>query len=412
MTVPGHGYADAVTGWMHALRDGDTRTWAQWLDGAATRSAAHRTDRGSLPGAGQLELVRLIAVADPQLPDFATLAGIVLGTSPAGRGPVDIPLPWGDRDRSGAGYGSPPTDPEALPPHELLRVALGTLVRLLREAPAVEAVRVTGAPLRRRRSPWRRARFRVYGAPGSADAARRALLQGGLTPGGFRAVHLVVAGPLEQVVQQHWTARSHAGSSRPWRRTWRSMAARDRLPPRLDPVALADRIAATTGSERVHLLIAATPDDAARLAAELCGIEPPREASAVEPPALVDLRRRINPMLGQQLRPAEVAAVRGRLDRWLADPPVEVGSPGSGTPLALAVPPRLRGWAATAAARVTEPVSAAGYPVHGDLAELAGLLPSGTPCEVPDADTLAVAVAAICAGWWTTKRTATRTEVS
>lgn len=410
MTVPGHGYADAVTGWMHALRDGDTRTWTQWLDGASTRSAAQRSDGGPLPGAGQLELVRRIAVADPQLPDFASLAGIVLGTSPVGRGPVDIPLPW--EDRSGAAYGSPPTDPETLPPQELLRVALGTLVRLLREAPVAASVRTAATPPRRSRSLWRRARFRVYGAPGSADAARRALLEGGLVRGDFRAVHLVVVGPLEQVVQQHWTARSHAGGSRPWRRTWRSMAARDRLPPRLDPVALANRIAATTRSDRVHLLIAATPDDAVRLTAELCGIESPRPTSPAEPPALVDLRRRINPMLDQQLPTADVVAVRDRLDRWLDDPPAEAGHLGRGSVRALAVPPGLRAWAATAAERVAELVGSAGYPVHGDLAELARLLPPGTPSEVSEDDTLAVAVAAIRAGWWTTKRAATRTEVT
>ncbi|WP_310961654.1 hypothetical protein [Nocardioides terrisoli] len=385
-------YVDAVTGWMAALRDGDTRTWDEWLGdrlGDRTGSEGDLAPRGAvLPGAGQLELLRRLALTAP--PDLAGLADLVCSTSPVGRGAVDIPLPWPGERRS---LGTPAVAPESLPAPELLRVALGVLARLLDGAGGRASDAPSPAGRSDRRPGWHRRRFRVHGAPASADAVRRALTAAGLVEGDFRAVHLVLTGPVEQVVQQHWTARSRRGGTRPWRRTWRAMAARDRLPQRLQPVPLADRIAVAAGADRVHLLAAADPADAARLAATLLGTALPRTTEPLDPPALVDLRRRINPVLGQQFAPADLPGLHRLLESWT--PGRDVAGSGTG----LAVPPGLRSWAAAAAERTAEQVRVAGYPVHGDVAALTSLLPSGTSHGVPPADTLAVALAAIASGW-------------
>lgn len=351
MTV-GAEYAERVRAWAGQLRVGSTQTWADFL--AAPAIAALPWDpEAPLPGAGQLELVRRLAVERP--PQHARLAALVLGTAGGGRGLVDVPLPWppdeavrGDRPV----IGTPPVAPEELSADEVLRVAAAVLVRLL----AAERPEPLTAPGRVWR-PWRRG-FTLLGAPATVSLLRGALLERGLREGGARTTYLVVGGPLDELMAQRWSARVRAGAGMRWQRMWRTAEIHDRVPPGIALPALAARLAEQAGPERVHVVLGADPDATARLVGEVLGVEVgPLEVP--HDPLATDLLRRVNPLLtlavGEDRRREIVAGA------W---PEVAAGEESG----PLGVPAGHRDWAVRTGERMAVALTSGRYAVHGDPA--------------------------------------------
>ena len=224
------------------------------------RSSAVETSSASscpLPSATHLELVRRInqqagGTAVPGLVD------LVLTTAPPGRGRVDVPLSWPEAPtpRASAPRRSSPTrcpatswsgSPSACSP--------GSCPTVPAPPPAPD---LTRWPV-----PWRR-RFRLYGSPGTVAGVRSALLGQGLVESDWRPVHLVLGRPLEAMMAEHWAATTAQGAHLRWTTLWRRAEATKALPPRLDVVGTAERLAARRGSrEPVHLVVAREADEVA-----------------------------------------------------------------------------------------------------------------------------------------------------
>ena len=191
------------------LRAGSTATWAEFLaDGV-------RAPRPSSPGrtaplGAHSWYGGLAASPEPGLPDFAGLADLVLSTPPPGRGLVDTPLPWPEREEQ---FGTPAVAPEELPAEELLRVASRGAGPAAHRAPRGDLDEAAPRPAARGRwRPWRR-RFTLMGAPLTAELVRAALRARGLREGGTRRTYLVLAAPLEQLMFERWSARVRAGGA-------------------------------------------------------------------------------------------------------------------------------------------------------------------------------------------------------
>ena len=247
-------YADAVDAYAGHLRAGGTTSWSAWGADSRDRPSPVERSREPSPSAVHLELVRRINEQGGE--SVPGLADLVLSTPAPGRGRVDVPVPW---PQPGTRFGSPPIDPARLPEEELVRVAVGVLTRLLPRVPTPPA-----APeLARWPVPWRR-RFRLHGSPGTVAAVRAGLLEQGLVETDWRPVHIVLARPLEVMMAEHWAAATERGAHQRWTPLWRRAQATDGLPPRLDVVAIADRLSKAPGRRRdpVHLVIARDPDEA------------------------------------------------------------------------------------------------------------------------------------------------------
>lgn len=365
----GHGatYAQAVSAWAAHLRSGGTTTWSAWRrDHGGDRLDAHVLD--PLPHASQLELVRRLNLAAgqgrgsvTQGPVLAELADHVLAAATPGRGPVDVPLPWEDAT---ARFGFPAREPAGLPTEELLRLAVGVLTHRLPSLPPVApGPSRTPWPL-----PWRR-RFRLHGSPGTVAAVRSGLLAVGLVETARRPTHIVVARPLEVMMAEHWASSVRRGGISKWTRVWRAAQATGRLPPQIDVVALADRLAGRH-REPLHVVVASDAAEVAALVAGLLGAPPLRLPPSGDA-ALPDLLRRVNRLTGLTGGPGQVRPLARALIAVLqSDQSGQLRhlDPRSGGPL---TPRGALPWArrvtTTAAARVGE----AGYAVHGDLDALA-----------------------------------------
>ena len=344
-------YAAAVRAYADHLRAGGTTPWATWVRDLPATTAAPGPLLDPLPDAVHLELLRRLneRAGAPVVP----AADVVLGTPSPGRGLVDVPLPWPGHEPA---FGSPAIDPAALPGEELLRLAAGLLTRLLPGVPpAPEGPAPDRWPL-----PWR-SRFRVHGAPLTADVVRRGLTAAGAVESDWRPVHLVVARPVEDMVAEHWTAATRAGSILRWSAVWRRARAADRLPGPVDVAATADRLHREGADVRV--LVAPDAATATGLAARLLGVRPP---PAPAPAALVDLPG------SDLLRRVNRLAALGEAPRATTRSLVQVldAIPRAGTAPAPRAPRASRDWAARAAARLAEDLSRADYPVLGDLAAL------------------------------------------
>lgn len=338
-------YADRVRAWADQLRGGSTRTWPEFL-AAGPSAPAGPSDR-PLPGAAQLELVRRLAGTD--LPDFGRLADLVLTSAGAGRGLVDVPLPW-PADAPADRIGSPPTEPAELPADEILRVCATVLGQLLAAEPA--------APPRRDHHPWRpwRRSFALLGAPTTVALVRSALRSQGLREGGARTTYFVLGGPLEDLMAQRWSARVRAGAGMRWQRMWRTAETNDRVPPGVALPALAQRLAEQVDPSRVHVVLAADATTALAHVAEVLGVA--GHPVAERPDTLAtDLLRRVNPVLGLRVGDEERRRVVGRTWRELA---------GGEGPYPLAAPARRQDWAVRTGERMAEELTAPRYAVHGD----------------------------------------------
>ncbi len=372
----------AAWSWVTHLLGGGTTTWAAWAEsrssvdpGAAPGGdpdVAPVPGLASLPGAAQLELLRrLVETAGGPLDE--ALAMRVLRRPAPGRGAVDLPLGWpGEGQVTADGFhhrSSPPTDPGSLDVEEVLRVAAGVVADVLLETPAAPRTPAprtlatrTPAPRPARRVGLRRGpTVWVEGPPRSAAEVRAELAaagtrlhrprlrwRGGRTrPGRV----LVVVPPLERGLLEVWEDRSVAGAARRWEVWVQELHGSRRLPPSLRAARLAAFWAERIGADNVTVVARPRPRDGAD------------DLSALE----VDVVRRVNAVLLLHRDEAGRAELAQRLATRLRGLGREIGVLG---PAELRVPPSQQRWLRATSARITEGVSAAGYPVEGDLRSL------------------------------------------
>ena len=353
----------AAWSWVAHLLAGGTTTWAAWVQQPTWREGSLEPVPGleSLPGAAQLELLRLL-VEDAGAPLDHDLAMRVLTRPAPGRGAVDLPLGWpGAGQVTADGFhhrSSPPTDPGSLDVEEVVRVAAGVLADVLLELPA--------APPPRRRPTKPRPRIRrgpsvwVEGPPrtravvrAELEAAGARLHRGRLRWTGGRTTPdrvLVVVPPLERGLLEVWEDRSVAGAARRWEHWVQELHGSGRLPPSLRARTVARWWAERIGADRVQVRVVPGADAAGDL-------------SAIE----VDVVRRVNAVLLLHRREAERAELATRLASRLQGLGREIGVLG---PARLRVPPAQLPWLQSWSARITNGLSAAGYPVEGDLGSL------------------------------------------
>ncbi len=373
------GLREAGWGWADHLRSGGTTPWLRWLDQqpdlAGAEAGAGTADRGRLPGAAQLELVRRLAArsaAPAGGPAFAALADLALARSGPGRGPARLPLLW-PPETAGRRHGPPPTDPARVPPEELVRLGVGLLAELLLRSGRPDAAPPGRA---RHRRPWHKS-FHVAGAPVTVAQVRAGLAAAGHVQGGRRPEVVVLAEPLDAVVAQVWSRRVQDGDPVRWATFLRRWARRDAVPPAADLADTARFWADRAGPSRVHVV---TGPRLRRTAVEVLGLataEPPAAAPLAPrslSPEAVDLLRRLNRVLGVRAAEDERGDHLRRATALLPVTPEPV----------LAVPPRFRGWLDEHAAAVTDAIRAGGYAVHGDLARIAPRHDGATHPRRPD----------------------------
>lgn len=363
-------------GWAAHLREGGTTPWRDWR---GTAPAAGRV----VPGAQQLELLRRLnlassALAAPVATEARTrLADRVLTAAAAGRGRADLPL-------VGAGsspYGPRPVDPADLRPHDLVRVASVLL--------AEDLVALGPDPLRTRAArPWRR-RVRLVGDPLVGAVLREDLLTRGRPEGGPLPFVVVVAGPLDELLAHTWTQRCFEHGTKPWPDWLRFWRERDQLPARADLAEAVRR----WGPRRSLVRVVTDPD---RLPAQL-GV---RRLPPVDVPGAdrAELARRVAAVVGLRVpapqRPDLMRTLRARMPRTPVPP--------------VAVPAAERAWLEAGADRVARDLRRAGYPVVGDLADLAPrftAVPGGTTGRL-DEQVLDLAVTMLVDDGWRSGRPA------
>ena len=268
------------------------------------------------------------------------LADRVLAAPAAGRGKADLPLVGA----GAAGFGARPVDPASVDAHELLRVA-STLL-------ADDLVALGPDPVRRGvPRPWRR-RFRLVGDPVVATAAREHLLGRGRPEGGPRPFVVAVGGPLDDLLAHTWTQRCFEHGSRPWGDWLRFWRERDQLPARVD----LDDSVRRWGGRRPFVRIVTDLDHLP----EHLGVRrlPPVRVPGADQ---AELARRISAVVGIRVPVAERPALMRTLQTRMPDSGVAP----------VVVPAAEHEWVATSAARMTRRLTRAGYPVVGDLADLA-----------------------------------------
>jgi hypothetical protein len=340
--------AGSVHGWVAHLRAGGTTPWLEWTDPSTDPGPDPAPAGRALPGAQQLELLRRVNLARESSArprgegdhERTRLADRVLAAPAAGRGKADLPVVGA----AAGGFGAQPVDPATVSAHELLRVA-STLL-------ADDLVALGPDPVRRGvPRPWRR-RFRLVGDPVVTTTAREHLLGRGRPEGGPRPFVVAVGGPLDELLAHTWTQRCFEHGSRPWADWLRFWRERDQLPARVD---LDDSIR-RWGGHRPYVRVVTDLD---QLPAHV-GV---RRLPEVRVPGAdqAELARRISAVVGLRVPVDQRPALMRTLQRRMPD---------TGVP-PVVVPPTEHDWVASAAARTTRALTRAGYPVVGDLADLA-----------------------------------------
>lgn len=189
------GYEAAVLSWAEHLRSGGSTPWAEFEPTGA------RT--GEVPGAAQLELVRLLA-EKWEGAGFDQLADRVLRRDAPGRGLPRLHVVHPEAPRGVA------VDPADVPVDELLRVGTGVLADLALEAPALHT-----KPARERTRP-------------------------------------LVAPSFDELMTRAWARRVQLGSGARWRAFYARWAGQDRLPPSVDLARLAGE---RRGRRRVEVYV-------------------------------------------------------------------------------------------------------------------------------------------------------------
>jgi hypothetical protein len=375
----------AARSWVEHLRRGGTTTWADWLRRPRGAPDGAGPLPGALPGAGQLELVRRLAVAYGEAPGelspegFTALADRALRRSGPGRGLPELPLLLPDPDPASA-VGAPPTDPGTLPAEELIRLGVGLLADRL----------VAAGPVPPPRTPRRRVlarhAFHLAGAPVTTSGVRASLATAHRVEGGWSPEVVLVAEPLDEHLRQVWSTRVQHGAPVRWETFAGRWARRDALPPSADLPAIAAFWAAKVGAGRVHVVVSAGPGSTLAAAARVIGLKRvPEPVAGADPaplsPAATDLVRRLNRVLNVRV---DAATRTGLLRRTLS----LVEDPGD---VPLALPRRHRTWAERRAERVARLLRDGGYPVHGDLARIAPRHDGAPSPRRPDVLTLVLA---------------------
>jgi hypothetical protein len=354
----------AAWSWVDHLLSGGTTTWAAWVEDPATsRPEVARPDGlDRLPGAAQLELLRTLTLTAGGPVDPA-LARRVLRRPAPGRGPVDLPLGWpGEGQVTADGFhhrSSPPTDPTTLDVEEVVRVAAGVIADLLMEEPPADPAPRRTLP--RPRLPHRGPSVWVEGPPRTRAAVRAELAAAGTRlhhprlrwRGGGRTMPdevLVVVPPLERGLLEVWQERSSLGAARTWGQWVQELEGSGRLPPSLRARTVAMWWAQRIGTEHVRVRV-------------LPGSDVPGSLTALE----VDVLRRVNSVLVLHRPGEDRAELASRLAGRLQGLGRRIGVPG---PEQLRVPPGQRRWLQAWTARITDGLTAAGYPVDGDLGSL------------------------------------------
>lgn len=352
----------SAAGWVEHLRQGGTTPWLAWTDRTAPESAR------SLPGAQQLELLRRINLARGPAPLPPGFADRVLATTAAGRGKADLPLVG----MPTTGFGPAPVDPATVGAHELLRVA-SVLVADDLVALGPDAVRTSWA------RPWRR-RFRLVGDPVLATGLREHLRGLGRPEGGPRPHVVALGAPLDELLAHTWTQRCFEHGSKPWAEWLRFWRERDQLPARADLLAAVERC-----QPRRPLVRVVTDVD--RLPRQL-GV---RHLPQVRLPGAdqAELARRVAAVVGLKVPAPERPALMRTLQRRIPDTGVAP----------VAVPAREQEWVAASAERMTRALTRAGYPVVGDLADLAPRAASG-PGRPDDREVLDLAIRMVVDPRW------------
>lgn len=386
MTVEKLTYPEAVSGWAQHLRSGGTTPWSVWLE----REPEAGQPLDPLPDAPHLELVRRLTLAAGGPVDG--LPDRVLAIPSPGRGRVDVPLHWATGPQR---FGSPAVDPAVLPAEDLVRLATGVLVHLLPGLPSPAEIPPDG----RLPWPWRR-RFRLHGPPGTAAAVRSVLRDQGLVETGWRAPQVVLALPIEVMMAEQWTAAVRQGGILRWSTFWRRAVREDALPEPLDVLALARRLAA--GRDPVHVVVGREPQQVLETAVALLDARPAVAGTTADPTG-TDLLRRVNRLAtlvhGADRAPALVAGLVALLDDLLEELLEELPDRPGRRPVPMpSVPPPALAWATRQAARTAEALQQAGYPVHGDPADLTLSGPVATAPLDPD-HTLDLALAACLRSW-------------
>jgi hypothetical protein len=356
-------------GWVAHLRAGGTTPWLAWSGDAAGAT-------GPLPGAQQLELLRRINVAAGSSAhprgdhdrERTRLADRVLAAPAAGRGKADLPLVGLDAP----GFGPRPVDPADLSAHELLRVASVLL--------ADDLVALGADPVRTSwPRPWRR-RFRLVGDPVTVGALRADLRSRGRPEGGPRPYVVAVGGPLDELLARTWTQRCFETGTKPWSEWLRFWRERDQLPARADLLAAVERC-----QPRRPLVRVVTDVD--RLPRQL-GV---RHLPQVRLPGAdqAELARRVAAVVGLKVPAPERPALMRTLQRRIPDTGVAP----------VVVPAREQEWVAASAERMTRALTRAGYPVVGDLADLAPRAASG-PGRPDDRQVLDLAIRMVVDPRW------------
>jgi hypothetical protein len=325
--------------WVDHLRGGGTTPWGQFTDEGEARGSL-------LPGAIQLEVLRRLNLMTRS--SQGALADRILESSAPGRGQPDLQLAgavaW-------SGFGPPPVDPGQIKAGELVRLAVGVLAELTVDADPgpVET------PRRPRRLPWRRG-FHIVGNPLAGQQTREALAGAGRHSGRRRPVAVVLADDLGGMFADLWCWRVRHGLSTPfpsWVGTW---AARDVLPPPLDPAAVAARWARRVGRGNVHVVVQRHPE--AEVARIVGARRPVDGAHAGLSGAACQLVRDVNGVLRVLV---DADRHQHLLDTvllpWLAE---EHGP-------RLDVPRRHQEWVRRRAERLREELAAGRYALHGDL---------------------------------------------
>lgn len=388
---PGHGRDQGpdvglAWGWVAALRDGSSTSWAQWRHSGGTAPATAR----DLPGAQQLELVRRINLADAGSHARADLVERVITASATGRGLPERTLVGAVPDRS---WGLPPLDPAHLRDHDLLGVAATVVAQDLVAADlaarasgrqrSVSAPGVAVARRARHRVLRRRGGRQVVGDPWLAWTVRDELLRTGRPlappgdPGRDGRPVVVVGQDLATMLVGAWTARAFDGGAPSWER-WLGSGRGGAVPRPVDLERVARRWSEVVGAERVLL----APDPTLLpIALNL----PARARRRLAPPYVsadgVDLARRVSAPLGLLVERGERRRILRRvLLPLLRADLVEHPAPG------LALPDSRQAWVVRRAQRMRDGLGAARYPVVGDLQALVpdhgGHRPPGV---VPDA---------------------------
>lgn len=313
-------------------------------------------------GAAQLALLDRLEARGPV---SQKMRERVLHTPAVGRGRVDIPV-----EGSGGEFGTPAMS--EVPPGEVLRVAVGVLAGMA-QPPSAQPVTYEER--------LRAKRFRVHGPPLAAAAVRRTLRAAGLVEGDFRATHLVITGPVEELLRDHWTARARRGRARGWQGFWEHVRRVGHLPHGSHTEAVLGNLGRVP-DRRLRVLADPVADRAARQAAQVFGVEPDRLPGRTPAP-VVALQRRLD-----AIRPPLEQRGIGRT--WLEDrarnfPDAPLGAPR-----------RHVGWVRDIDGRVTGRLAAAGYPVLGQ--RRIESLPADVPRSVGVAAVLDAAVAAIATG--------------